>query len=174
MTRTLKTLLVAVIAGVSLIGAATSAEAKSKPEPSSRYVTGTFSGTVWTSFSCDGTEPDPDDVAVEAQFQVDAKGLGKGTMHYGPQSVGPGDGSWVYTLDSGRGSLSGTAQLEFWGGAGIMTVSVTLGTGQFAGVTSGALSAMLPLQGEGPEDPCATPTLVAEHEGVISGVLNYG
>jgi hypothetical protein len=110
-------------------------------------------------------------VVVEAQFQINAKVLGKGTMHYGPQSVGPAAGAWFYTMDNGRGALSGTAQLEFWGGAGIMTVSVNLGTGQFSGVTSGALSLMMPLGEGSQEDPCAT--IVAEHEGVISGVLNY-
>lgn len=174
MTRTLRSLLVAVIVTVTLIGAATPVEAKSNPGPSSKYVTGTFSGTAVTTFSCDGTEPDPDGVTVEAQFRVNAKALGRGTMHYGPQPVGPDDGAWLYTMDNGRGSLLGTAQLEFWGGAGIMTVSITQGTGQFASVSSGALSAMMPLAGDGPEDPCATPTIVAEHEGVISGVLNYG
>ena len=173
MTRTLRTLVVAVIVGVSLVGAATSAQAKPAAGPSSRYVSGTFAGTAVTTFVCDGTEPDPDDVVVEAQFQVNAKGLGKGTMHYGPQSVGPDDGSWLYTTSNGRGALTGTARLEFWGDAGIMTVSVTLGTGQFSEVTSGVLSVIMPL-GEGSGDPCATPTLVAEHEGVISGVLNYG
>ena len=176
MTRKLKMLLVAVIAvilGAALIGAPTPAGAKSNPGPSSKYVTGTVSGTDITSFSCDGTEPDPDDVVVELLFHVNAKGLGKGTMHYGPQSVGPADGTWAYSLDNGRGALTGTARLKFWGGAGIMTVNITLGTGQFSGVTSGALSSMVPL-GEGSEDLCATPTVVAEYEGVISGVLNYG
>ena len=54
------------------------------------------------------TPHDRDDVVVELLFHVNAKGLGKGTMHYGPQSVGPVDGAW---FDYQRGWLSGSDTL---------------------------------------------------------------
>ena len=173
MTRTLRALLVAVVVGMSLVGATTLAEAKPRPVPSSSFVSGTLSGIVLPTFVCVEGSPDPVDVVVESQFQVNAKGLGKGTMNDGPQSVGL-ESSWFYTLDNGRGSLWGTARLEFWGGAAIMTLSVSGGAGQFLGVTRGALSTMLPLADGSQENLCATPVIAVDYEGVISGVLNYG
>lgn len=174
MNRLTRTFIAMVVLSASFVGTATVAEAKPNPGPSSSYVNGTYSGTAVTTYSCDGTAPDPVGVAIEAQLQVNAKSLGNGTMHYGRQPVGDEDGEWFYTLNNGRGSLSGTAKLEFWNDAAIMTISVTLGSGKFAGLTSGVLSAVSPMTDDGPLEPCATPTIVAEWAGVISGVLSYG